>query len=133
MVLGKILMDCLKYSEDNPGMASARTMLMRKYLTIHPDQIMPELAKNPNTYFADSLIKEALNIDIGKVYDYAQANNALGDRIRHHSDSVVQLVARIATSKSGQLYFPFLDNLMRGKITLQTIDSVKDNDLVISG
>ncbi len=127
--VGKILMDCLKYSEDNPGLASARTMLMRKYLTMHPDQIMPELARNPNTYFADSLIKEAIRIDIGKVYDYAQANNALGDRIRHHSDSVVQLVARIATSKSGQLYFPFLDNLMRGKITLQAIDSVKDNDL----
>jgi Ca2+-binding EF-hand superfamily protein len=127
--VGKILMDCLKYSEDNPGMAGARITLMRKYLTMHPDQIMPELVKNPNAYFADSLIKEALKADIGKVYDYAQANNALGDRIRHHSDSVVQLVARIATSKSGQLYFPFLDNLMRGSITLQAIDSVKGNDL----
>jgi hypothetical protein len=127
--VGKILIESLKYSDDNPGMAGARITLMRKFLVMHPDQIMPELAKNPNAYFADSLIKEAVKIDIGKVYDYAQVNNALGDRIRHHSDSVVQLVARIATSKSGQLYFPFLDNLMRGKITLQTIDSVKDNDL----
>ncbi|THU41410.1 hypothetical protein FAM09_04685 [Niastella caeni] len=127
--VGKILMDCLKYSEDNPGMASARTILMRKYLTMHPDQIMPELAKNPNAYFADSLIKEAVKIDVERVYDYAQARGALGDRIRHHSDSTVQLLARIATSKSGQLYFPFLDNLLRGKITLQGIDSVKDNDL----
>lgn len=127
--VGKILTDCLKYSEDNPGMAGARITLMRKYLTMHPEEIMPELAKNPNTYFADSLIKVALNIDVRKVYDYAQANNALGDRIRHHSDSTVQLVARIATSKSGQLYFPFLDNLMRGRITLEAIDSVKDNDL----
>jgi hypothetical protein len=127
--VGKILMDCLKYSEDNPGMAGARNILMRKYLAMHPDQIMPELAKNPNAYFADSLIKEALKIDIARVYDYAQARGPLGDRIRHHSDSTVQLVARIATSKSGQLYFPFLDNLMRGKITLEAIDSVKNNDL----
>lgn len=127
--VGKILTDCLKYSEDNPGMAGARITLMRKYLAMHPEEIMPELAKNPNTYFADSLIKVALNIDVRKVYDYAQANNALGDRIRHHSDSTVQLVARIATSKSGQLYFPFLDNLMRGRITLEAIDSVKGNDL----
>ncbi len=64
-----------------------------------------------------------------KVYDYAQAKNALSDRIRNHSDSAVQLVASIATSKSGQLYFPFLDNLMRGNITLAGIDSVKDNEL----
>jgi Ca2+-binding EF-hand superfamily protein len=127
--VGKILVDALKYSEDNPGMSGARLVLMRKYLTMHPDQIMIELAKNPNAYFADSLIKVALNNDIGKVYDYAQANNALGNRIRHHSDSTVQLVARIAASKSGQLYFPFLDNLMRGSITLKGIDSVKDNDL----
>ena len=125
----KMLIESLKYSEDNPGMAGARIVLMRKYLTLHPDQIMPELAKNPNAYFADSLIKVALSTDITKVYDYAQANNKLGDRIRHHSDSTVQLVARIATSKSGQLYFPFLDNLMRGRISLQAIDSVKDNDL----
>jgi hypothetical protein len=128
--VGKLLLDCFKqYLEANPGMAASRTILMRKYLNLHPEQIMPELAKNPNAYFADSLIKVALNTDIRKVYDYAQANNTLGDRIRRHSDSAVQLVARIATSKSGQLYFPFLDNLMRGKITLGAIDSVKDNEL----
>ncbi len=128
--VAKILVDALsKYLNDNPGMAGARIMLMRKYLTMHPDQIMPELVKNPNAYFADSLIKVALSYDVGRVYDYAQANNALGSRIRHHSDSAVQLVARIATSKSGQLYFPFLDNLMRNKITLEAIDSVKGNDL----
>ena len=127
--VGKILLDCLKYSEDNPGLASSRTVLMRKYLKLHPEEIMSELAKNPNAYFADSLIKVAVSTDVKKVYDYAQANNSLGDRIRHHSDSMVQLIARIATSKSGQLYFPFLDNLMRGTITLRAIDSVKDNEL----
>jgi hypothetical protein len=127
--VGRILLDCLIYSEDNPGMPASRTQLMRKYLKVHPEEIMSELAKNPNAYFADSLIKVAVSTDIKKLYDYAQANNSLGDRIRHHADSVVQLIARIATSKSGQLYFPFLDNLMRGNITLRAIDSVKDNEL----
>jgi len=127
--VGKILLDCLKYSEDNPGFSASRFIVMRKYLTLHPEEIMAELAKNPNVYFSDSLIKVAVHNDVSKVYDYAQANNALGDRIRHHSDSTVQLIARIATSKSGQLYFPFLDNLMRGNMTLSTIDSVKDNEL----
>lgn len=129
--IAKVLVDCLKeYMYTNPGMASARTILMRKYLTLHPEQIMPELAKNITAYNnADSLIKVALGYDIRKVYDYAQARNALSDRIRNHPDSAVQLVARIAASKSGQLYFPFLDNLMRGKISLGAIDSVKDNEL----
>jgi hypothetical protein len=128
--VARVLGDCLKeYMYSNPGMATSRAILMRKYLTLHPEQIMPELAKNPYLNNADSLIKVALSYDIRKVYDYAQAKNALSDRIRNHSDSSVQLVARIATSKSGQLYFPFLDNLMRGKITLAGIDSVKDNEL----
>jgi hypothetical protein len=35
----------------------------------------------------------------------------------------------MASSRSGQLYFPFLDNLMDKKITLAEIDSVKDSDL----
>ncbi|MCS3796797.1 hypothetical protein [Niastella sp. OAS944] len=129
--IAKVLVDCLKeYMYTNAGMATSRTILMRKYITLHPEQIMAELAKNPGAYNnADSLIKVALNYDIRKVYDYAQARNALSDRIRNHPDSAVQLVARIAASKSGQLYFPFLDNLMRGKITLGAIDSVKDNEL----
>jgi hypothetical protein len=39
------------------------------------------------------------------------------------------MIGTIASSKSGQLYFPFLDNLMRKKITIADIDRVKDNDL----
>jgi hypothetical protein len=128
--VARVLGDCLKqYMYANPGMANASAVLMRKYLTLHPEQIMPELAKNPYLPNNDSLIKVALSHDIRKVYDYAQARNTLSERIRNHPDSSVQLIYRIATSKSGQLYFPFLDNLIRGKITLAGIDSVKDNEL----
>ena len=35
----------------------------------------------------------------------------------------------MANSKSGQLYFPFLDNLVKGKITFEEIDRVKGSDL----
>jgi hypothetical protein len=38
------------------------------------------------------------------------------------------MISRMAGSRNGQLYFPFLDNLIRGKVTLREIDSVKDND-----
>jgi EAL domain-containing protein (putative c-di-GMP-specific phosphodiesterase class I) len=57
--VAKVLVDCLKeYMYANPGMASARSILMRKYLTLHPEQIMPELAKNISAHSnADSLIK----------------------------------------------------------------------------
>lgn len=127
--VGKIIVDCLEhYSADNPGMNGAKITLLRKYCELHPNEILPKLRDNPNVYFADSLIKVAAYRDIRKLYDYAPARNKLGDRIRNHPDTLVNMVARMATSRSGQLYFPFLDNLLRGKITFDEIDSVKEND-----
>ena len=39
------------------------------------------------------------------------------------------MVARIASSKSGQLYLPFLDNLINHRITIAEINKVKENNL----
>jgi hypothetical protein len=126
--VGKILLECFLYPE-NPGVKNSRLLLTRKYLEIHPDEILPELNKNPNLPFADHFIQLAAHRDIRKLYDYAAARNTLGNKIRSHSDSLVRLIGKMASSRSGQLYFPFLDNLMKGKITLAEIDSVKDSDL----
>lgn len=125
---GKLLIECFLFPVENAGVRPSRTILIKKYLEAHPDQILPELNKNPNLSFADEFIKIAARRDIRKLYDYAAARNTLGGRIRNHSDSLVRMIGRIAASKSGQLYFPFLDNLMRGSITLADIDSVKNND-----
>jgi hypothetical protein len=128
--VAKIVVDVwMRYSPDNPGMAGARLALIRKYCGLHPDEILNELRKNLDVPFSDSLIKVAAYRDMRKVYDYAQSRTQLAYRIRNHPDSLVKLIGRMANSKSGQIYFPFLDNLMRGKITFEEIDSVKDNDL----
>jgi hypothetical protein len=126
--VGKILIECFMYPE-NSGVKNSRLLLTRKYLELHPDEILPELNKNPNLPFADHFIQVAAHYDVRKLYDYAAARNTLGQKIRNHSDSLVRLIGRMAASRSGQLYFPFLDNLMAKKITLAEIDSVKDSDL----
>jgi hypothetical protein len=127
--IGKILIECFMYPTENEGIKPSKVLLTKKYLELHPDEILPELNKNPNFPLADQFIQIAAHRDIRKLYDYAAARNALGSKIRNHSDSLVRMIATIASSKSGQLYFPFLDNLMKKNITLQQIDSVKDNDL----
>ena len=126
--VGKLLIDCFTFPTENPGVQSSRTLLLTKYLELHPDEILPELNKNPGYPLADHFIKIAARRDIRKLYDYAAASNTLGNRIRNHPDSLVKMIATIAASKSGQLYFPFLDELMKGGITLADIDKVKDND-----
>jgi hypothetical protein len=126
--VAKIMVDGMKYSTENPGMVKSRQELVRKYCSLHPDEILNEVRKNLNLPFADSLIKVAAQRDMNKVYTFAQARTELATRIRNHPDSLVKMIGRMASSRSGQIYFPFLDNLMRGKITFQEIDSVKDND-----
>ncbi len=126
---GKILINCFLYPSENPGIANSRVILLRKYCELHPDEILPVLSRNPNIAFADNFIKIAAQRDIRKLYDYAAARNALGNRIRNHPDSLVRMIAKMASSKSGQLYFPFLDNLLEGKITFEQIDKVKEDNL----
>jgi hypothetical protein len=125
--VGKILLECFTFPE-NPGVRASRTILTRKYLEANPDEILPELNKNPNLPFTNQFIQIAAHRDIRKLYDYAAAHNTLGNKIRNHPDSLVRMIGRIASSRSGQLYFPFLDNLMRNKITIEDIDKVKNND-----
>lgn len=127
--IGKILVECFLTPTPNAGVAPSRIILLKKYCELHPDQILPVLQNNPNVPFANNMITVAAYRDVRKLYDYAAARNTLGHRIRNHPDSLVQMIAQMASSKSGQLYFPFLDNLLRGKITFEEIDKVKENDL----
>jgi len=66
-----------------------------------------------------------------RLYDYASARDWFGDAILSvRDDSVVMAIAKMArSSKSGQLYFPFLDNIIAGKISLPDIDEAKGDDL----
>ena len=80
-------------------MEPSRLELLRKYCRLHPAEILTELrrelTRNPNIPFADSLITIAAHLDIRKFYDYAQARNALGNRIRSHQDSFVQIISKM--------------------------------------
>ncbi len=78
---------------------------------------------------ADSLIIIAGHNNIRQLYDYASARTVLAGRIRNSKDPLVSTVGRLANSKSGQLYFPFLDNLVKGRISIEEIDRVKQDGL----
>src|ERR1700743_1287717 len=127
--IGKILVECFLYPTENSGVKPSRLLLTRRYCEMHPDLILNYLRSHPDLPFEDSLIIVAGHYNIRQLYDFAAAAGELGVHIRNSKDSLVHTVARLANSKSGQLYFPFLDNLVRGKITLEDIDKVKDDDL----
>ncbi|MEJ7768601.1 MAG: hypothetical protein WKF89_12365 [Chitinophagaceae bacterium] len=126
--IGKILVDCFCFRE-NKGIPASNILLMRKYIALHPTEILAVLKSNVDVPFADSVIRVAAYQNPRQVYDYAAARDRLGAKIRANQDSFVQTIAKMASSKSGQLYFPFIDMLVKGKMTFDDIDKVKDNGL----
>ncbi|WP_052273080.1 hypothetical protein [Flavihumibacter solisilvae] len=126
--VAKTLVDCFSYPP-NIGIPLCKDILQIKFLQLYPERTMPFLKINFSYPKRDSLIAAEARRDPRKVYDYAASNDALARYIRIHPDPVVKVIAEMSSSRSGQLYFPFIDEIYRGKMTFEEIDKVKDNDL----
>lgn len=116
--------------DGNPGFKSARYAVIRKFAHQAPSQIFYMLKQNPDLPFRDSLILVAAYHDPSQLYDYAAADNKLGYAIRNVNDPLIKAVSKMAKSGgSGQMYFPFLDAILRGTQTMEEIDAVKNDDV----
>ncbi|MET0635740.1 MAG: hypothetical protein ABWZ25_06910 [Chitinophagaceae bacterium] len=114
----------------NTGYKEASEQLVLKYCTMFPSRTFSTLNNNPNVSFADSLIKAVARKYPAQLYTYAQASNSLGNRIRLiNDDEFVKTVVRMSRSKSGQQYFPFLDNIGLGKISFEEIDAAEKDSV----
>jgi len=129
--IGKVLVECFLYPSENAGVKPSRLYLTRRYCEMHPSLILNYLSTHRGLPFEDSLIVMAGHYDIRQLYDFATTSGELGARIRDSKDTLVHTVSMLANSRngSGQLYFPFLDNLVKGRITTEEIDKVKDDNL----
>lgn len=109
----------------NTGLANVKNKLLLKFADLYPDKVFVNLKDNMNVPFRDSLIKVAGYKYPRQLYDYAAADNKLGYAIRAIDDPFIRTVSRMAKSTSGQLYFPFLNNILKGTQTLDEIDAAK--------
>lgn len=126
--VGELLARSFAFSK-NVGLAQANDVLVFKNCRKNPDEILPILSRNPNFTFTDSLIKFAARKSPEQLYTYAQSTGTpLGRRIAAVDDSLVQMIRTLSAMNTGRLYFPFLDNLYRGKISLAQVEKTFDND-----
>jgi hypothetical protein len=117
--------------ENNPGYKASQSAVVLKYCNLHPEQTFSTLRQNPGVPFADSLVRVVAKKYTRQLYDYAAANNKLGNIIRNITDDkFIKTVVEMSRSKSGQQYFPFLDNIVNDKMTIEEIDSVKNDSLL---
>ncbi len=118
--VGLILVNNFALNE-NPGLQAAKDMLVLKQCIKYPNRILPILSKNVRNKYADSLIVIAGFRDPEELYSYASAPNDLGKKIQSVNNPFVKLVSQLALMRTGRMYFPFLDNIYKGIISIDNI------------
>ncbi len=125
--VGSILMDNYALKE-NAGVRTSADAMVLKSCQKHPDRLMKILTDYPNNRYADSLIIKAAFQNQEEFYSYAAVPNALGRKIQSVNHPLVKMLGRLSLMQTGRMYFPFLDNLYHGKITLDSIMPLVAND-----
>ena len=125
--IGNIIVKCFPFQK-NAGLAASKEILLLKTCQKHPEKALSILRLNPDVSFADSVLKVVARTQQEDIYTYAQSTNTpLGRRIQDLDDPLTRTIARLANLNEGRMYFPFLDNLYRGKVTMDEINSAKED------
>ncbi|MCY7420876.1 MAG: hypothetical protein LH478_03930 [Chitinophagaceae bacterium] len=115
--------------QNSPNKNEIYKLLVLKACRRDPDRILPILTSNPNISFADSLIKLVAYNNQEDLYTYAQSTNTpLGRRIQNLNDPLVKMISKLALINEGRLYFPFLDDLYKGKMTMEDVQKALKDD-----
>ena len=118
--IGKINVEIFK---SNNGYNESRNILFIKFSTLHPDEILASIRPFVNEYFADSLIVLAAINNPKQLYDYASSTNSPESKlIKRNTNPMVMAIVKLSHTPNALLYYPFLDDILKGK---QTIDSIK--------
>jgi hypothetical protein len=115
---------------ENLDFPRARVALFRKMCALHPDQAMAGLEGFPYVDFADSLISDFAKRYPNRFYDFAAAAQThVGKLVRKSNDPLVKTITSFSESPSGRLYFPFLDEVVDGRLTTTDIDRAMQDSL----
>ena len=115
--------------KDNPGYKEARKMLFLKYSRDHPDKILSSIGPYVDEPFADELVLTAYRHSPVQIYNYAQAiNSPQGRLIARNPDNRIKTIVQLSSRKDALFFFPFLDDLISGKQTMESISKYVGSD-----
>ncbi len=115
--------------KDNPGYKESRKYLFLKYSRENPDKILSSIGPYIDEPFADELVLVAYHYSPSQIYSYAQAANSLqGKLIKRNADNRIKTIVQLSTRKDALYYFPFLDDLISGKQTIESISKFVGTD-----
>lgn len=108
---------------ENSGYTDSKKILYLKYAMLYPEKILQTIEPYVNEPFADSLVVKACLLNPTAVYNIAQASNSkVGILIHRNTNPLVKAITDLSKTPNALLYFPFLDDILKGK---KTIDDIK--------
>jgi hypothetical protein len=125
--VGNILVKLYPF-EKNSGLKVSREHLVLKEMQKNPTKVMQILSRNHGVPFADSVIKAVAYRNQEEIYNYASAGNAFSRKILNNEDTLVKIISKMATMRTGRLYFPFIDELYKGNLTFDSIAPSLEDD-----
>lgn len=124
--IGKILADVFT---DNKGYAESKKLLYIKYCTLYPDKILQTIEPYADEAFADELVIKSCRYNPTAVYNMAQAaKTKVGRLIHRNNDTLVKTIVALSKTPNALLYFPFLDDIISGNKTIETIKKYVGED-----
>ncbi|MCW3092041.1 MAG: hypothetical protein JWP81_3110 [Ferruginibacter sp.] len=114
----------------NIGYKDSRKFMFLQYCKQHPDKILSSIRPYVNEAFADSMVVVACKNDPEQLYDYAYSTKSPeGKLIQRNEDPLVKAIVQLSRMENALLYYPFLDNILKNKISLDSIKKfVGDGD-----
>jgi hypothetical protein len=110
---------------DSKEYLGAQKLVYLKFCALHPESILKTIRPFANEPFADSLVIAACKNDPVQLYSYAQSLSTVeGKLIHRNTDDMVKVVAQLSQTPNALLYFPFLDDLLHGNNTLESIQQL---------
>ncbi|MDN3658475.1 hypothetical protein QWZ08_22720 [Ferruginibacter paludis] len=118
--IGKINTEIFKA---NKGYNESKKIIYLKFCTLNPDKILSSIRPFVNEPFADSMVVLASLNNPKQLYDYASSGNSPEAKlIQKNTNPLVTAIVKISHTPNALFYFPFLDDIINGK---QSIDSIK--------
>jgi hypothetical protein len=110
---------------ENIGIKESRNFVYLKYAALNTDKIIATIEPYAKEWFADSLVVIGCKANPASVYNFAQATSSTTGKLIHQSkNSMVQKISELSKTQNALLYFPFLDDILNEKKSIDTLKKI---------
>jgi hypothetical protein len=114
--------------KDNPGYKEARGVLFAKYAYENLETVMSRIGNYLEYPETDSIIASVARKYPNQVLTYATSYTPVAAAIKKNPDPLVKLIVKIGSSGQSTRILPFIDEMIDGTMTIDSLEKVVDGD-----